>query len=67
MDRIIGELGTRSAAGSGRSQRPVEQAQGALTMITAGGAKLIENAPLVRPTGALISAVDTDQGLPFGG
>ena len=35
-------------------------------MITAGGAKLVEDARLVRPTGALIAAVDAGQGLAFG-
>jgi len=36
-------------------------------MITSGGAKLVENARLVRPTGALIAAVNAGQGLAFGG
>jgi hypothetical protein len=36
-------------------------------MITAGGAKLIEDARLMRPTGALIAAVDLREGLALGG
>jgi len=32
------------------SKRPAPQAQGAFTVITAGGATLIPNAPLLQPT-----------------
>jgi hypothetical protein len=53
--------------GGADRQRPVEEAQGAFAMITAGGAKLVEDALLVRPTGTLIAAVDAGEGLAFGG
>ena len=36
-------------------------------MIPARDAKLVEDARLVRPTGALIAAVNAGQGLAFGG
>ena len=51
-DRIVGGLGSGVGAGRGHRQRTMQQAQGTFAMITAGGAKLVENAPLVRPTGA---------------
>ncbi len=37
-----------------------------LAMVTAGGAKLLEDARLVRTTGPLVAAVDASQGLAFG-
>src|SRR5437667_9197884 len=44
--------------GRRRGQRTVHKPQGGFAMITAGGAKLVEDARLVRPTGALIAAVN---------
>ena len=49
-----------------RAQRPVQQPQGGLAMITAGGAKLLKNALLVRTTGALVAPVDASQILALG-
>jgi len=45
----------------------MEQAQGALAMITASGAKLIENALLVETTGPAVATVDAGERLAFGG
>jgi hypothetical protein len=62
---FIEEFGAR-AFGRRGAQRTVQQPQGGLAMISAGGAKLIEDARLVRPTGARIAAVHAGQGLAFG-
>jgi hypothetical protein len=66
-ERIISAFGAGPGASCERRQRPVQQAQGALAMITAGGAKLIEDACLVETTGPAVAAVDAGEGLPFGG
>jgi hypothetical protein len=65
LARIVGDFG---AAAFGRSggQWTVQEPQRGFPMIPAGGAKLIEDARLVRPTGALIAAVNAGQGLAFG-
>ena len=65
FDRSVSDFWT-GAFGRCGGQRPVQQPQGGFAMITAGGAKLIEDARLVRPTGTLIAAVNAGQGLPFG-
>ena len=65
LDRIVGDF--RAAAfGPPRGQRTVQEPQSGFAMITAGGAKLIKDARLVRPTGTLIAAVNPGQGLAFG-
>ena len=66
QERIVSALGTRPSAGGERGQRPVEQAQGALAMITAGGAKLVEDARLMETTGPLVAPVDAGERLAFG-
>lgn len=63
---LVGALGAR-ALGRSRGQGTVQKPQGGLAMIAAGGAKLIEDARLVRPTGAAVAAVNAGQGLAFGG
>ena len=47
-------------------ERTVQQPQSGFAMIPARGAKLIEDEPLVRTTGALVAAVNAGQRLPFG-
>ena len=54
------------ALGRGRGPWPVQEPQRGWAMITARGAKLIEEARLVRTTGARIAAGDAGQGLAFG-
>jgi len=49
------------------AQRTVQQPQGGFAMIPAVEAKLVENAALVRTTGALLTAVSLRQILAFGG
>jgi len=49
------------------AQRTVQQPQGGFAMIPAVEAKLIEDAALVRTTGALITAVDLGEILALGG
>ena len=49
------------------AQRTVQQPQRDFAMIPAVEAKLVEDEALVRPTGALIAAVDLGEILPFGG
>jgi hypothetical protein len=63
---FVEEFGT-GALGRRGAQRTVQQPQGGLAMITAGGAKLIEEARLVRTTDTAVAAVDAGQGLAFGG
>ena len=65
LDRIVGDFGA-GVFGRARGQRMVQEPQSGFAMITAGGAKLIEDARLVRTTGALIAAVDAGEGLAFG-
>ena len=48
------------------AQRPVQQPQRGFVMITAVEAKLVENAALVRTTGALVTAVNLGEILAFG-
>jgi hypothetical protein len=48
-------------------QRLVQQPQGGLTMIPAGGAKLPQDARLVRPTGSLMATVNASQTLALAG
>lgn len=43
-----------------------QEPQSGFPMVTARGAKLIKDAPLVRAPGALIAPVDAGQRLPFG-
>ena len=57
LRRIVNDFGPR-APGRRGGQRTVQEPQGGFAMIPAGGAKLIEDARLVRPTGALITTVD---------
>ncbi|HEX7858956.1 MAG TPA: hypothetical protein VF773_01375, partial [Verrucomicrobiae bacterium] len=47
-------------------ERTVQQPQSCFAMITARGAELIEDAPLVQTPSALIAPVDAGQRLPFG-
>ena len=46
--------------------RTVQKPQGGFAMISAGGAKLVENARLVRSSGSLVTAVNAGQGLALG-
>jgi hypothetical protein len=66
LGRIVAGFGA-GPFGRRRGQRTVQQPQGGFAMITAGGAKLIEDARLVRTTGPLIAAVNLGKGLAFGG
>jgi hypothetical protein len=66
LRRLVGALGAR-ALGRPRGQWTVDQPQGGFAMIAAGGAKLIEDARLVRSTGAAVAAVNAGQSLAFGG
>ena len=63
--RIINDFRPRTFGRTG-GERTVQEPQGGFAMITARGAKLIQDEPLVRTTGALIAAVNADQGLAFG-
>ena len=63
--RLIDDFGAGAFAG-GAAQRTVQQSQGGFAMITAIEAKLVENAALVRTTGALITTVDFGEILAFG-
>jgi hypothetical protein len=54
---LVGALGT-GALGRRGAQGTVQQPQGGFTMTPAGGAKLIEDARLVRTTGAAVAAVN---------
>jgi hypothetical protein len=65
-DRIVADFGP-AAFGRSRGQRPVQEPQRGFAMIPARGAKLVEDARLVRPTGALVAAVNAGQGRAFGG
>ena len=55
------------ALGRSGAQGTVQKPQSGFAMIPAGGAKLIEDALLVRTTGALIATVNAGQRLAFGG
>lgn len=50
-----------------RGQGSVQEPQRGCAMRTAGGAKLVENFGLVRPTGALRATVEAGRGLAFDG
>ena len=63
---VVDDFGA-GAFGRRGGQWPVQEPQSCLAVITAGGAKLVEDARLVRPTGALIAAVAAGEGLTFGG
>lgn len=66
FQRIVNEFRSRTFGRRG-GQWTVQQPQSGFAMITARGAKLIEDEPPVRTTGALIAAVNAGQGLAFGG
>ncbi len=66
LARIIKDLGPR-AGRRGRRQGTVQQPQSGFAMITAGGAKFIQDERLMRTTGSLITAVNAGQRLAFGG
>ena len=66
LGRIIRAFGAGPLGRRGRP-RTVQEPQRGFAMLPAGGAKLVEDARLVRPTGALIAAVDLGEGLAFGG
>ena len=66
LARIVSAFGAGPFGWRG-GPRVVQEPQGGFAMIPAGGAKLIEDARLVRPTGALVAAVDLGERLAFGG
>ena len=65
LRRWVEDFGARACWWSG-GQRTVQKPQGGFAMISAGGAKLIENARLVRSSGSLVTAVNAGQGLALG-
>jgi len=62
--RIINDFGAGSLLDI-HCQRTVQQPQGGFAMITAVEAKLVQDAALVRTTGALITAMDFGEILAF--
>src|ERR1041384_8847301 len=66
-ERIVSAFGPRPPAGRARHKRTMKQAQGALAMITASGAKLVEDARFVEQPGPAIASVDARERLALGG